>query len=72
MSVLNALAGGQLRSETVSEVIKQTGLESTVSHKKLIIPGLAARLRREIEDLSGWEVLAGPVESRDISLFLKK
>ena len=72
MSVLNALAGGQLKPETVSEAIKQTGLESTVSHKKLIIPGLAARLRREIEDLSGWEVLAGPVESRDIPLFLKK
>jgi len=71
MSVLNALVGGQLQPKGVAELIKETNLESTVGHRRLIIPGLAARLRGEIEELSDWEVLVGPVESREIPLYLK-
>jgi acetyl-CoA decarbonylase/synthase complex subunit gamma len=70
MSVLNALVGGQLQPRSVVELIKQTGLDSKVTHRTLIIPGLAARLRGELEELSGWEIIVGPNESRDIPSFL--
>ncbi|MBS7623502.1 acetyl-CoA decarbonylase/synthase complex subunit gamma [Candidatus Bathyarchaeota archaeon] len=72
MSVLNALVGGQLQPRSVVELIKQAGLDSEVSHRTLIIPGLAARLRGELEELSGWEIVVGPNESRDIPSFLKE
>jgi len=72
MSVLNALAGGQLRAETVADLVKQINLNAAVNHRKIIIPGLAARLRGEIEELTGWEILVGPAESRDIPLFLNR
>lgn len=72
MSVLNALAGGQLKPQAVVDLIRQSNLNSIVSHRKIILPGLAARLRGEIEELSGWEILVGPVESRDIPPFLEK
>jgi acetyl-CoA decarbonylase/synthase complex subunit gamma len=71
MSVLNALASGQMQSRSIADLIKETDLESKVSHKHLIIPGLAARLRGEIEELSGWQIFVGPAESRDIPQFLK-
>lgn len=71
MSVLNALVGGQLQPRSAAELIQKTDLGSLVSHRKLIIPGLAARLRGELEELSGWEILIGPVESRDLPRFLR-
>ncbi|MEM4251209.1 MAG: acetyl-CoA decarbonylase/synthase complex subunit gamma [Candidatus Bathyarchaeia archaeon] len=70
MSVLNALVGGQLKPRSVAELIKHEGLDSKVSHRRLIIPGLAARLRGELEELTGWEIIVGPNESRDIPSFL--
>jgi acetyl-CoA decarbonylase/synthase complex subunit gamma len=43
-----------------------------VKHKKLIIPGMAARLRGEIEDSTNWEVMVGPRDSSQIKSFLAK
>ena len=71
MSVLNALVGGQLQPRSAAELIQQTDLGSLVNHRRLIIPGLAARLRGELEELSGLEILIGPVESRDLPRFLR-
>jgi len=47
-------------------------MEEKVKHRKLIIPGKAARLSGEIEDASGWEVMVGPRDSSDIPKFLKE
>ncbi|MEM2875558.1 MAG: acetyl-CoA decarbonylase/synthase complex subunit gamma, partial [Candidatus Bathyarchaeia archaeon] len=41
-------------------------------HRRLIIPGKAARLSGEIEELSGWQVLVGPRDSSDIPKFLQE
>jgi acetyl-CoA decarbonylase/synthase complex subunit gamma len=43
-----------------------------VKHRKLIIPGKAARLSGEIEELSGWQVLVGPRDSSEIPKFLQE
>jgi len=42
-----------------------------VNHKKLIIPGLVAVLRMEIEEDSGWDVVIGPEDAASIPHFLK-
>jgi len=72
MSVLNAVVGRQLTSEAVEDLIHQTQIEEKVTHRKLIIPGLAARLRGDIEDATDWQVIVGPEESSEIGSFLKK
>ena len=72
MSVLNAVVGRQLTSEAVKDLIHQTQIEEKVTHRKLIIPGLAARLRGDIEDATDWQVIVGPEESSEIGSFLKK
>jgi acetyl-CoA decarbonylase/synthase complex subunit gamma len=72
MSVLNAVVGRQLTHEVVRDLIHQTRIEEKVAHRKLVIPGLAARLRGDIEDATGWQVIVGPEESSEIAGFLKK
>jgi acetyl-CoA decarbonylase/synthase complex subunit gamma len=64
------VAGRKLTAEKVAEALKASELEEKVKHKKLIIPGKAARLSGEIEEQSGWQVLVGPRDSSDIPKFL--
>jgi acetyl-CoA decarbonylase/synthase complex subunit gamma len=56
----------------VADAIKETKIEEKVKHRKLIIPGKAARLSGEIEELSGWEVMVGPRDSSGIPKFLQE
>jgi acetyl-CoA decarbonylase/synthase complex subunit gamma len=72
IAVDSAVAGRKLTSEKVADAIKASGIEDKVKHRKLIIPGKAARLSGEIEELSGWQVLVGPRDSSDIPKFLQE
>jgi len=72
MSVLNAVVGRQLTPESVKDLMRQTQIEEKTTHRKLIIPGLAARLRGDIEAATEWQVIVGPEESSEIGGFLKK
>ncbi len=72
ISVESSVAGRQLTAEKVAEAIKQAGVEGKVKHRKLIIPGRAARLSGEIQELTGWEVLVGPIDSSGIPKFIQE
>jgi len=72
IAVDSAVAGRKLTAENTAEAIKESGVEGKVKHRKLIIPGKAARLSGEIEELSGWQVLVGPRDSSDIPKFLQE
>ena len=72
LAVDSSVAGRKLTSEKVAEAIKQNKAEEKVKHRKLIIPGKAARLSGEIQELSGWEVLVGPRDSSEIPKFLQE
>lgn len=72
IAVDSAVAGRKLTAENVAEAVKESGVEGKVKHRKLIIPGKAARLSGEIEELSGWQVLVGPRDSSDIPKFLQE
>jgi acetyl-CoA decarbonylase/synthase complex subunit gamma len=72
IAVDSAVAGRKLTAEKVADALKTSGVENKVKHKKLIIPGKAARLSGEIEEQSGWQVLVGPRDSSDIPRFLQE
>jgi acetyl-CoA decarbonylase/synthase complex subunit gamma len=72
IAVDSAVAGRKLTAEKVADALKNSGVENKVNHKKLIIPGKAARLSGEIEELSGWQVLVGPRDSSDIPKLLQE
>jgi acetyl-CoA decarbonylase/synthase complex subunit gamma len=67
----SGVAGRKLTAETVADAIKESKVEEKVKHRKLIIPGKAARISGEIEELSNWEVLVGPQDSSGIAKFLQ-
>jgi len=68
----SGVAGRKLTADRVAEAIKESGLEEKVKHRKLIIPGKAARISGEIEELSKWKVLVGPRDSSGIPKFLQE
>jgi acetyl-CoA decarbonylase/synthase complex subunit gamma len=72
IAVDSAVAGRKLTAEKVANAIKATEIESKVKHRRLIIPGKAARLSEDIEKFSGWQVLVGPKDSSDIPRFLQE
>jgi len=72
IAVDSAVAGRKLTAESVAEAVKESGVESKVKHRKIIIPGKSARLSGEIEELSGWQVLVGPRDSSEIPKFLQE
>ena len=71
-SVDSGVAGRKLTADTVAEAIKESEIEKKVKHRKIIIPGKAARISGEIEELSNWEVLVGPRDSSGIPKFLQE
>lgn len=72
-SVQSAVAGKKLTAENIYETIVSSGAMEKVKHKTVIIPGYAARLSGELEDLlKDWRVFVGPRDSADIKPFLEK
>jgi CO dehydrogenase/acetyl-CoA synthase gamma subunit (corrinoid Fe-S protein) len=57
-------------AERVSKAFQETRIEDKVSRKEVIIPGLAAPVKRDIETLTGWHVRVGPVCAAELPLFL--
>lgn len=72
LSVACSIAGNKLKPDSVKQMVEETGLEAKVGHRMLVIPGRAAKLAGEIEDITRWRVLIGPFNSKDIADFLRK
>ena len=47
-------------AERIQQAIYSSGLEKMVRGKEMIIPGLAASLKEDIENLTRWNVKVGP------------
>jgi acetyl-CoA decarbonylase/synthase complex subunit gamma len=71
LGVLNSYADDKLTGETIAKALKATGILTQVRHKKVVIPGLVAVLKGELEDEAGCEVVVGPEEAAGIPNFLK-
>jgi acetyl-CoA decarbonylase/synthase complex subunit gamma len=71
LSVLTSWSTGKFNGETAGAFIKKIGIEGKTKNRKIVIPGLLARIKGELEDeIPGWEVIVGPREAAGISSFL--
>ena len=71
-SVLTAWAAGKFNAESIAKAVVANGLDSSVPHKRIIIPGYVAMISGDLEDkLPGWNVMVGPQESADIPAYMK-
>jgi NAD-dependent dihydropyrimidine dehydrogenase PreA subunit len=73
INVWCAAAGGHLTNHEVISVLKTSGIENVVAHKKVVLPQLAAPgvEAKIIKQKTGWRVIWGPVYAKDIPHFLK-
>jgi acetyl-CoA decarbonylase/synthase complex subunit gamma len=71
LCVLASWATGKFIGETIGAFIKKSGIENKIKHRRIILPGLAARIKSEVEEeLNGWEVIIGPKEASELPSFL--
>ena len=62
---------GKLSADDTGKFIKKCGIEDRVKHRKLVIPGRAARFKVELEQaLPDWEIIVGPEEAARVMGFL--
>jgi len=71
LGVLNAYAGDKWSPEKIAKTLEEQKVKDKVNHNTIIIPGLVAVFRAELEEEFGWKVLVGPEEAARIPSFLK-
>jgi len=71
-SVDNAIEEKRFTPFEILKAINESEIGSSVSHRNLVIPGLARHIASQIKQTTGWEVIVGPVSGLEIPLFLKK
>lgn len=69
-----AVAGGQLTAAKIKDTLQKANFEvkEKTSHSTLVLPGLAARLQGDVEDVTGLRVMIGPPDSGRIPGWLEK
>jgi acetyl-CoA decarbonylase/synthase complex subunit gamma len=73
LGTLTAWAAGKFNGDSIAPFVRKSGIEGRTKTRKLIIPGLTARIRGELgEALPGWEIVVGPREAGEIPAFLPK
>jgi len=70
-SVLTAWAADKFNAVTITEGLRNCGLENLVRHRKIVLPGYVAVLSAPLQRESGWEAVIGPKEASGIPSFLK-
>jgi len=72
INVWCAATGGLLTNHDIVSVLKTSGIEERVDHRKVMLPQLAATgiETRVVEKRTGWKMIWGPVYAQDIPLFL--
>jgi len=72
MSVLTAWSADKFTAEMIKKMLKDTDFASKVKNKSIIIPGLLAHMKEELEEvLEDWEIIVGTTESYMIPEFVK-
>lgn len=72
INVWCAAGKGTFGTDKLIQSIEVCGLIRVVSHRKLILPQLAAPgvAAHQVKKLSGFKVIYGPIQSKDLSAFL--
>jgi NAD-dependent dihydropyrimidine dehydrogenase PreA subunit len=73
VNVWCAATGGLLTNHDVVSVLKTSGVENMVDHRRVILPQLAATgiENKVVEEKTGWRVIWGPVYCAEIPAFLR-
>ena len=62
---------GLFTAEKAATLIRLYDVEHLVVHRRVVVPRLAGRIRSSLAALTGWDVVTGPIEARDLPDFLQ-
>ncbi|MFC2014294.1 hypothetical protein ACFLU8_05470 [Chloroflexota bacterium] len=65
-----AMVYGDFTPTRLMQIVMESGLESKVKHRHMILPGLTASLAEDFTMATNWEVEVGPVCAVELPLFL--
>ncbi|MBU0703120.1 MAG: 4Fe-4S binding protein [Chloroflexi bacterium] len=73
INVWCAAAGGHLTTHDAISALKISSVAERVAHRRVILPQLAATgiEADQVRERTGWEVVWGPVDARDLPKFLR-
>ena len=71
-AVDNAVHERMFKATEVWKALKENAVEQKVGRTAMIIPGLAEKERNPIRQMTGWDVLVGPVSGFLVPLFILK
>lgn len=72
LGVEPSVAGGQLTASKIKDAVDFSKVKEKVNHNTLVIPGLAARLKGDLEDVTGMTIMVGPTDSGRIPGWMEK
>jgi len=74
INVWCAAGGGHLTHHDVISVIRTSGIEEFVDHRKLVLPqlGAAGIERRKVMEATGWTATWGPARLEDLRRYLRR
>jgi ubiquinone/menaquinone biosynthesis C-methylase UbiE len=62
---------GLFTAEKAVALMRLYDVEHLISHRRIIVPRLGGRIQRPLAALTRWNVVAGPIEARDLPDFLQ-
>jgi CO dehydrogenase/acetyl-CoA synthase gamma subunit (corrinoid Fe-S protein) len=71
-SVDNAVPERMFKAMEIWKAIKENGVEQKVKRTAMVIPGLADKEKNSIRQMTGWDVLVGPISGFLAPLFILK
>ena len=72
LAVSVAVAADRLTPELIKEALDNGKVHEKISHRTLILPGVAGQLKDKVEESTGWKVIVGPQDSSQLTTFLKE
>lgn len=61
---------GLFNAERIQNVIEETHISGKINHSRIIIPGLASKIKEDVEEVTGWEIVVGPVCAAELPIFI--
>ncbi len=58
-------------AEKAAALMRAYDVDGLLNHKTIVVPRLGGRIARRLSELTGWRVIKGPIEARDLPAFIE-
>ena len=66
-----ALGARIFSAEKAAALMRACDVANLCDHKSIVVPRLGGKIARRLSELTGWRVIKGPIEARDLPAFIE-